>query len=222
MRLGQNRLDVIVGDNRVLTEPEWALFAAGVDLLWDWIESDIEAGGDDANLGLVAFDRLTSEQKLVMLADVANALRTVSVPLPRHTASNEATIAAVFSVLRGALELEIDVATDDEMPPSASIRQLLLACCSDADDYDDLLPGVSSEDLEEWGLILEEIVDRILWDCDYQSSNDLMDLPPDVARQVRPVVGIDEEYDLTIPPDPDEAALVAARRKLTQLVRSAS
>ena len=41
--------------------------------------------------------------------------------------------------------------------------------------------------------ILEEIVDRILRDCDYQSSNDLMDLPPDVARQVREVVGIDEE-----------------------------
>jgi hypothetical protein len=65
--------------DRILTQPEWALFAAGVDLLWDWIESDIEAGGDDADLGLVAFDRLTPEQKLVMLADVANALRGVSV-----------------------------------------------------------------------------------------------------------------------------------------------
>src|SRR5580700_6603300 len=111
--------------NRVLTEPEWALFAAGVDLLWDWIESDIEAGDDDADLGLVAFDRLTPEQKLVMLADVANALRSVSVPTPRHTSSNEATIAAVFSVIRGAYELEIDVATDEEMPPSTAIRQLL-------------------------------------------------------------------------------------------------
>jgi hypothetical protein len=50
------------------------LFAAGVALLWDWIEPEIEAGDADADLGLVAFDRLTPEQKLVMLADVANAL----------------------------------------------------------------------------------------------------------------------------------------------------
>src|ERR1700684_582522 len=93
--------------DRVLTEPEWALFAVGVDVLWNWIESDIDAGGDDANLSLVAFDRLTPEQKLVMLADVANALRTVSVRTPKHTASNEATIAAVLTVVRGELECEI-------------------------------------------------------------------------------------------------------------------
>jgi hypothetical protein len=129
-----------------------------------------------------------------MLADVADALRSVSVPMPRHTTSNEATIAAVFSFLRGALELEVDVATDDEMPPSVSIRQLLLACCIGEDDHEDPLPDASNEDPEAWDLILEEIVDRILWDCDYQSSNDLMDLPPEVARQVREVVGIDEEY----------------------------
>jgi hypothetical protein len=204
----------------VLTEPEWALFAAGVELLWDWIESDIESGGDGADLGLVAFDRVTPEQKLVMLADVANALRSVSVPAPRHTASNEATIAAVFSVLRGALECEIDNATDEELTPSTSIRHLLLACCFGEDDFEDPLPDASSDDPEAWDLILEEIVERILWDCDYQSSNDLMNLPPDVARQVRQVVGIDEEYDLTIPPDPDEGALAVPRQKLTQLVRS--
>jgi hypothetical protein len=71
---------------------------------------------------------------------------------------------------------------DEVMPPSTAIRQLLLACCFGEDDFEDSLPGVSSEDLEEWDLILEEVVDRILWDCDYQSSNDLMDLSPDVAR----------------------------------------
>jgi hypothetical protein len=115
---------------------------------------------------------------------------------------------------------KIDVAIDEEMPPSTAVRQLRLACCIGEDDHKDPLPDASNEDPEAWDLILEEIVDRILWDCDYQSSNDLMDLPSDVARQVRQVVGIDEEYDLTIPPDPDEGALAAARQKLTQLVHS--
>jgi hypothetical protein len=206
--------------DRVLTEPEWALFAAGVDVLWDWVESEIDTGADDANLGLAAFDGLTPEQKLVMLADVANALRIALVRTPKHTASNEATIAAVFIVLRGELECEIDVATDEEVTPCTSIRQLLLACCSIAEGYEDPLPDASNEDLEAWDWILDEIVDRILWDCDYQSSNDLMDLPPDAAQQIRQIVGIDEEYNLTIPPDPDESTLAAARRKLTQLVRS--
>lgn len=206
--------------DRVLSEPEWALFAAGVDMLWNWIEYDIEMGEDDANLGLVAFDRLTPEQKLVMLADVANALKSVSVKTPRHTASNEATIAAVFTVLRGVLECEIDVATDDEMKSLTSIRQLLLACCSDADGYEGQLPDANSEDIEAWNWILEEIEERILWDCDYQSSNELMDLPPEAVRQIRQLVGIDEDYDLTIPLDPDEGVLTDARQKLTQLVRS--
>jgi hypothetical protein len=44
-------------------------------------------------------------------------------------------------------------------------------------------------------------------------------LPPDAARHVRQLVGIDEEYDLTIPPDPDDDAMVAARQKLTELIR---
>jgi hypothetical protein len=101
-----------------------------------------------------------------------------------------------------------------------SIRQLLLTCCSDADRYEEPLPDARSADLEEWEWILDEIEERILWDCDYQSSNELMDLPPEAARQIRQLVGIDEEYDLTIPPDPDESSMTAARQKLTQLVRS--
>ena len=205
--------------DRVLTEPEWALFAAGVDLLWDWIESDIDTGDDNANLGLVAFDRLTPEQKLVMLADVADALRTISVSMPCHTASNEATIAAVLTVIHEELECELEMAADEEMAPSTSIRQILLSCCSAADDHEDPLPDVSEEDLGAWDMLLEEVRDRILWDCDFESSNDLMDLPPDAARHVRQLVGIDEEYDLTIPPDPDDNAMVAARQKLTELIR---
>ena len=146
--------------DRVLTEQKWSLFAAGVDMLWNQIEYDIEMDEDDADLGLVAFDRLTPEQKLVMLADVANALKSVSVKTPRHTASNEATIAAVFSVLYGALECEIDVATDEELPPSASICHLLLTCCSNEGGLEDPLPDANSEDLEAWEWILEEIERR--------------------------------------------------------------
>jgi hypothetical protein len=65
-------------DDRVLTEPEWALFRAGVDLLRDWIEEDIRHE-TDSEIGVAVFDRLTSEQKLALLAHTTVALRDPSV-----------------------------------------------------------------------------------------------------------------------------------------------
>jgi hypothetical protein len=47
--------------NRVLTEAEWRLFRAGLDLLRDSIEEDIRAETDDVDTGIRVFDRLTAE-----------------------------------------------------------------------------------------------------------------------------------------------------------------
>src|SRR5690349_14139369 len=90
--------------NRVLTEAEWALFQSGLDMLRESIEEALQTGTDDADTGIAAFDRLTPEQKLALLADTALALRDPAIQIPRHTAANEGAIAAVFSMIR--LELE--------------------------------------------------------------------------------------------------------------------
>src|SRR5437660_1036045 len=96
--------------DRVLTEAEWTLFSTGLDLLRDFIEEDIHAETNDAETGIAVFDRLTPEQKLALLADTTHALRDPATPMPHHTAANEGAIAAVFSMIRVELEMELDMA----------------------------------------------------------------------------------------------------------------
>src|SRR5262245_13630869 len=94
--------------NRVLTEVEWALFRAGLDVLRDFVEDDIRSNDTIVATGIRAFDDLTPEQKLALLADVAQALRDPKTPAPHHTAANEGATAAVIATLRMELDVELD------------------------------------------------------------------------------------------------------------------
>src|SRR5437868_297447 len=109
--------------NRVLTEAEWEVFRTGLDLLRDFTESDISAGEDDMDTSVPAFDRLTAEQKLALLADVASAVRQPEVPMPHHTAANEGAIMAVLVTFRDMLREEVDA---NEVGQT-SLRECLLA-----------------------------------------------------------------------------------------------
>jgi hypothetical protein len=203
--------------DRVLTEAEWALFAAGLDLLLDFIEEDISAATDDTETGVVVFDRLTPEQNLALLADVASALRDPSVPTPPHTAVNEGAIMAVFFTLRMELEAELDAAGGDEAPATA-IRRLLLAACADSDDREEPLPDLNSLGLAPWNWLVEEIEGRIFWDYDFAMGDEFLDLPPKEARAKLVEFGIDPDYYLAVPDEPDERGLTVARQTLARLL----
>ena len=109
------------GGDRVFTKAEWACLSGAVDILRDWIESDIEAGRDEPCSGIAVFDGLTSEQKLLILVETCEALVLPEIPAPDHTAANEATIAAVFSMLQTLIDGEI------EMDDGTTMRHALLA-----------------------------------------------------------------------------------------------
>src|SRR5262245_35118370 len=204
-------------DNRVLTEEEWALFAAGLDLLRDFIEEDISATTDDAETGVAVFDRLTPEQKLSLLAAVAGALRDPAVPIPQHTAANEGAIKAVFSTLQMELETELDTAGGDE-PPSTVIRRLLLAACADSEGREEPLPDANDADTDEWQWLIEEVEDRIFWDSDFEMGDEFLDLPHEEARERLAALRIDPDYYLAVPDEPDERGLTAARQTLARLL----
>src|SRR5690348_16992754 len=121
--------------DRALTEAEWALFSVGLDLLRASVEEDISAETNHADTGIAVFDRLTPEQKLALLADAALALRDPAIPTPRHTAANEGAIAAVFSMIRVALETELDSAgLEGEEERPTEIRRMLRAVCERPDE----------------------------------------------------------------------------------------
>jgi hypothetical protein len=200
--------------NRVLTDPEWELYATGLDRLRDEAESDLAVGADDVETGVAAFDRLTAGQKLALLADTARVLRDPAVPPPRHTAANEGAIQAVFTTLWADLAADLDA--DDGGPGPADLRPLLLAAYGDG--RDDPPPDPRSADREEWTALLEEIEARVFWDADFELGDYFLDLPPDVARERLRVVGIDPDYFLTVSPDPGESGLTAARQTLARLL----
>src|SRR5439155_15386917 len=96
--------------DRVLTEAEWALFRAGLGVLWDFIEDESKGSPGSSDIGVRVLDVLTSEQKIALLADVGQALRDPGIPAPPHTAVHEGAIAAVFAMVASVLECEVDLA----------------------------------------------------------------------------------------------------------------
>jgi hypothetical protein len=203
--------------NRALTEAEWAVFRLGLDYLWGFIEDELKGEAGLSETGVGVFDDLQPEQKLALLADVAQALRDPALPAPRHTAANEGAVAAVFAMVRQALEQEVLFA-DDKTTPSHEARSLLLAAAADAERPPEGLPALAVRDLEEWEWVLEAVQDRILWDADYEMGDVLLDQPPELSRALRSLTGIEPDYFTAVPREPDKAELVAVRRALARLV----
>jgi hypothetical protein len=203
--------------DRVLTKAEWELFCVGLEVLCDLVEEDIANESDDTDTGTPAFDRLTPEQKLVLLAETARALHEPKIPTPRLTAANEAAIAAVFSMIRTELELELDTESASQQWLRPTIRQLILATCEGSDGWEEPLPEESERDPEEWGWLLEVFEDRIFWDHDFAVGDIFLDLPPEHARATMTAMGIDADYFLDVPMEPNKRGLTAAREVLDQL-----
>jgi hypothetical protein len=195
--------------NRVLTEAEWKLFRTGLDLLRDSIEEDIRAETDEAETGIPVFDRLTSEQKLALLAHTAQALCDPAVPMPFHTAANEGVIAADFSMIRVELQTELDIANmkDEEEKPT-EMRRMLRAVCQESEEPVEPMLDETATDLQEWDWLLEEFESRIFWDTDFAMGDEFLDLPSDEARVKLQLSGIDPDYYLAVPQEPDKAGLI--------------
>jgi hypothetical protein len=199
--------------DRVLTKAEWDVFVTGLDLLRDFIESDISAKEDTIDTGVPAFNRLTAEQKLALLAEVSLALRDPTVPTPRHTAANEGAIIAVLDTFRDMLRSEIEA----NEAGGIHFREKLLAAVRGSEEAE-RLPKPTSKRWEIWDDLHQCIVERVLWDYDFNLGDEFLDLPPDVARERLELAGIDPDYFLSIPPEPGQKGLTDARRTLANLI----
>lgn len=197
--------------NRVLTESEWAVFRTGLDLLRDFVESDISAEEDTVETGVPAFDRLTAEQKLALLAEVASAVREPTIPMPVHTAANEGAIMAVLETFREMLREEVESGDDRQ----THLRTSLLAAVAGEEVRP---PKPTSKRWEAWSSLCECVTERMLWDCDFDLGDEFLDLPPEEARAQLSLAGIDADYFLSVPDEPNEERLIAARQTLARLI----
>jgi hypothetical protein len=196
--------------DRVLSPGEWALVRAGLGLTWDAVEVAADAGDDEAT-GVRAFDALQPGQQVGLLALVGTALSDPSVPAPPLTAATEGTVAAILAQVRTDLEMELDA--DD----STECRRLILDAVGDVPGRDHPLPAPTESDPDEWEMVIDEIEARLFWDADWEMADVFLDLPPERARGDITLHGIDPDYYLAVPDDPDHAGLAAARRTLAEL-----
>ena len=200
--------------DRVLTDTEWEVFATGLDLLRDQVETDIAAGSDDTAAGIPAFDRLTAEQKLALLAEVARAVRDPAVPVPRHTAASEAALMAALEFFRDMLRSEVEANERGQ----TDLRECLLAAVAGADDRPAKLPKPAGKRWAAWDDLFECVVGRVFWDFDFAMGDQFLDLPPAEARARLREFGIDPDYYLDAPAEPGERGLIAARQTLARLL----
>lgn len=200
--------------DRILTPSEWQFIQAGLELTWDAIDAATEAGGDEGATGVRVFDDLQPGQQIGLLALVGTALTNPMMPSPPLSAVTEGTLAAIFAMLRGWLDVEIDVGEQ------TTIRQLILGAVGEAArDYP--LPAVTDKDADEWDMLIEEIEDRLMWDADFEMGDVFLDLPPEAGQELLEQNGIDPDYFLAVPEDPGEGELEAARRTLAELTARA-
>jgi hypothetical protein len=221
---------------RVLRGPEWELFLEGLGGLRDRIEMTF----DDADAwptGVDVFDRLVPASKLAMLAAVGKALSDEAVQCPPLTALTEGTFAAVYAVIRELVDLEIDACRENSTPEAEdfSVRTLVLAATRqtnplwddptlDPDWEDDgtpapALPEPGSEDVTAWSDLVEELMDRVLWeDRDFDEEAAFVDKDPRFSADLKAYMGIDKGYFSAIAPDPSDSELAMIRQTLAEIL----
>src|SRR4051794_19802651 len=162
--------------DRVLLAGEWQLVQAGLELTWDAVEAAKDTEGDQDATGVRVFDDLQPGQQIGLLALLGRALTDPTMPSPPLSAATEGALAAIFAMLRGWLDVEIDVGEN------TTIRQLILGAVGDA-ARDDPLPAVADKDADEWDMLIEEVEDRLLWDADFEMGDEFLDLPPEAGQE---------------------------------------
>ena len=173
--------------DRILTSGEWWLVQASLELTWDAIDTATEDDGDQDATGVRVFDDLQPGQQIGLLALVGKALTDPNMPSPLLSAATEGTLAAIFAMLRGWLDVELDAGEQ------IAIRQLILVAVGN-DERDYPLPIVTNPDGDEWKILLEEVEDRLLWDADFEMGDVFLDLPSDAGKGQMRLHGIDPDY----------------------------
>ena len=196
---------------RTLQGAEAALFKAGLGMLVDTVRNNAEGRW---HFDISLFDGLQPHQKLAVLARIGSALLCQDQSPPKLTAIWEAAVGAVFEAIRRMVETEVD---QGQLSHVWRKRVVNAACERQIEE----LLDPTSEDIEEWGILIDSLTGGILWDEDWRCADFHLDVPPDQGQAVKTLLGIDDEYYVAVPPDPSEEELqdiLAILKKLTRAV----
>ena len=183
-----------VGD-RILSPAEARLFADSLRKIGDYLREM------ELTMGASVFDDLQRNQQIAIFHAIARALLCPDEPAPTLTAVLEAGVWCVYQNIRDMIEVELDDSAG--LMPRASLRQLILAACREAEVAEEL-PKADCRDKREWDFPIEFLESRVLWDYDWQLV-DSADLDPDASQRLKDELGIADDYFVAAPPDPPDA-----------------
>lgn len=195
---------------RILVDAEAVVLCNTIGELIDAIRAE-QAQDEAAAVGIGLFDHLSWQQQLAMLLKVARPLLDQSIPAPEKSALMDATVAAIYAQMLIGVEYEIEMqqsSADSTDTDTIRRQEIVTALRQSTDDLD--LPDPECVVIEEWELAIEILQDQVLFDEDFKMYDLAIDLPPDQATNLKAIAGIDSDYFVDIPPDPESPACVWA------------
>ncbi|HMO35367.1 MAG TPA: hypothetical protein PKA06_04935, partial [Gemmatales bacterium] len=181
--------------------------------LLEMIDSDKRLGKRARKLGVSAFDRLSYQQKTVLLCQVVHALHDPLVPEMPLSSMSESVVAALFKMMHEILRFNLAFQPPDEKDAQLQFRKAILKAARESNEPLKKVPLLRSTELEPWAEVLNEIEERVLWDADYAMEEMFLDLPPDQAQQKKEFLRIDQDYFVAVAPDPTEVEYETARHR---------
>lgn len=180
----------VMGD-RILEGDEAQLFA---EIALDFTQT-LEACENEYDLNIPVFDSLTYNQKIWVLLVIVKGLLQQKFPAVELTAVNEGAIAAIFEHLKAQVCCEIDM----KLPSNwrILIREALVYAGFKG------MPRLRSRKTGEWEFAIDRLSGRVLWDSDYLAAYTL-DTAPENASLIKAAMGINDEYFMDTPHDPDD------------------
>ena len=200
-----------IGD-RMLDNAEAVLFAKALSsLLSEAIMGTLEI----YEFNIESFNNLTIGQRISVLSIIGNGLLREDVPFVRPTAILEGAIAAVFKHIQNEIAYEID-----EPESRSNWRELVVAASELFSSGRDEIPETDCTDMYKWKFELELLLDKILFDTDYEDSKLYMDFPPEKSKELREQMDIPDDYFMAIADDLTDEEAQAKIKELKKLCNS--
>ncbi len=84
-------------------------------------------------------------------------------------------------------------------------------------EWEGPLPTPDCENLDDWTFLLDMLMDRVLWDRDFDEEDLVLDAEPELGHHLKTELGIADEYFTAIAPEPNDDQLASIRETLHQL-----
>ncbi len=200
---------------RVLTGMRATVFADAAD----WLLSALEGTQGEYPTGISSFDDLTYGQKVSCLGTILRGLLQEDIPAVEPTLALEATIAAVYRELGSLTITEID-----DLELGTTFRERIVAAVRERAGecgYDPAwIPDLTCTDERTWWEQIGRLQAEVLEDADDLTTESVADLPGHYAKEIRQILGISDEYLLTIPDDLKDEQIPQQTAALHALIRS--